>query len=507
METIVPMSSMPPAPSSSPRPRRQRRSWILWISGVGAVAAIAAIYIVRHHSGGGSIGSPPSGSAAVPSSSESGTGNSPTSTGGDIVVKTIHPKHNPHGFVRSVTQPAFVEGLFTADLMAHVAGTVKSIQKNIGDTIHEGEVLVELDVPELVQDLVQKTALVAQARQDAIAAAVAVEVAAASAKTAETLVRERQADEQHSMALRKFHEEEYARFKSLAEDKAVVGGVLDEKLRNLEAAIADYKSAQIATETARARAAEFSAKLAAARVDIEVKKARVAVAEADQARAQVMVDYAKIRAPFNGIIVARKVDPGSFVQNASTGNPTPMLRVVRTDWVTVVTWVPEKDSPWVTKNTEAIVRLDALGGREIHSKVTRFSHWLDPEKGRDMRVEVDIDNRDGLLSPGMYGTAKLILQRFDDAYLVPSGVVFAREGSYNTFIYEVRDGRAYRVPVRVQLEDGVEAKIAKLVRQTNPQTGQVEETTQPVTDKDEIVQNDQGELSDGQPVTTIPVSW
>ena len=436
---------------------------------------------------------------------DSNSGDSAAAGEGTIAVKTIHPKRNPRGFVHSVAQPAFVEGYFTADLMAHVAGTVKSIQKNIGDTIREGEVLVELDVPDLVQDLAQKTAQVAQARQDAIAAAVAVDVAAASAKTAQTLVLERSADEEHSAALEKFHREEYARFKSLTEDKAVVASVLDEKLRNLEAAVADYKSAQIATETARARAAEFSAKSAAARVDVEVKKARVAVAEADQARTQAMVDYAKIKAPFNGIIVARKVDPGSFVQNASTGNPTPMLRVVRTVWVTVVTWIPEKVSPWVTKNTEAVIRLDALGGREIRTKVTRFSHWLDPDKGRDMRVEIDIDNREGLLNPGMYGTAKLILQRFDDAYLVPSGAVFTPDR--DSYICEIREGRAVRVPVRVQLDDGVEANIVKLVRRTDPRTGQVEETTQPLTDQDQIVESGQGELADGQPVSAIPVKW
>ena len=320
----------------------------------------------------GSAPADPSSSASSPGAGESA-----------ITVKTIHPKRNPHGFTRSVSQPAYVEGYFTADLMAHVAGKVKYIHKDIGDPIRKGEILVQLEVPDLVQELAQKTAQVEQAKQDANAAVVAVDVAAASAKSAQTLILKREADEQHSAALEKFHQEEYARFKSLTEDKAVVASVLDEKLRNLEAAIADHKSAQIATETARARAAEFSAKLAAARVDVEVKKARVAVAEADQAHAQAMVDYATIRAPFDGIIVARKVDPGAFVQNASTGNPTPMLRVVRTDWVTVVTWIPEKESPWVSKNTEAVVRLDALGGREIRTKVTRYSHWLDPDKGRE----------------------------------------------------------------------------------------------------------------------------
>ncbi len=441
--------------------------------------------------------------------SDGGASDSTTSqlpSGNLLTVETIHPRRDPKGFVRSVTPPAYVEGLYTADLMARVPGVVKpSIQKNIGDTVTEGEVLVELDAPDLVQDLAQKTAAVRQAEQDAKAAEVNLSVAQAAAKSARALIKESEAAEERSAAMKKFHEEEFNRYKLLAQRDAVVANILDEKLRDLEAAAADYRAVQAATDTAKAKAEEFSAKVEAARVDIDVKKARVVAAEADRDHAQAMVNYTQIRAPFNGLIVSRKVDPGSFVQNASTGNPSAMLRVVRTDWVTIVVWVPEKDAPFISKKTEAHVQLDALGDRPIRTRVSRYSHWLDPDKSRDMRVEIDIDNREGRLTPGMYGLATLLLEDFGQSLLVPTSAIFA--SAEHSYVFEVRDGRAVRIPVRVQFEDGVQAKIVKIVRAIDPKTHAQAEKYEDLSDKDEIVRSGQGELADGQPVKAVAVDW
>jgi HlyD family secretion protein len=389
---------------------------------IGAVAicaltAAGAIVPLTGCSGGDAAAQPAAASSAAASREIS----APTDL---ISVETIHPRPDPRGCVRTETEPAYVEGYFTADLMARVAGSVKSIDKNIGDTVQKGEVLVELDAPDLVQELAQKQAAVEQAQQDFKSAQSSLAVAQACAKTAESLILETAAAEAHSAALAKFHREEYHRYELLASRDAVVATVLDEKLRDLEAAEADYKTAQAATQTAQAKAAEFSAKVDQARVDIDVKKARVSVAISDRDHSQAMVDFTKIRAPFDGLIVARKVDPGAFVQNASTGNPTPMLRVVRTDIVTFVTWVPEKDASLVTKDTAATIRLDALGGEPIHIKVTRFSHWLDPDKSRDMRVEVDFDNKDGRLKPGMYGSMSLELCNYGHARMIPVSSIF-----------------------------------------------------------------------------------
>jgi len=422
-----------------------------------------------------------------------------------IAVKTVRPKLNNQQFVRSITQPAYIRGFFQAEIMARVAGPVKYIDKNIGDLVKEGEVLVELDVPDLFAEVAQKAALVKQAEQEARSAQAFVGVVEAAKKAAKETIDEKRSDVDRTAAFTKYKESELRRFNILVERKAATEDLIDEHIKDLESATASWKSAQIAVNTAMANFEEFDAKLAAARVDVEVKKARIDVAKADLAHSQAMLDFAKIRAPFDGMIAARKVDPGDFVQNASTGHPMPVLSLNRTNVVTAVMWVPEKEAPYVTKKTEAVLRMDALGDKEIKAKVTRQANCLDAEKGRDMRIEIDLDNKDGLLKPGMYGSMKLILQRFDKAHLVPSGAVFERNGK--TYIFEVRDEVAALVPVHVQFEDGIEAKIIKLVRQISQKTGEPETVTLELSGNEEIIRSGQGEIADGQRVRSHLVEW
>src|SRR5262245_12347466 len=68
---------------------------------------------------------------------------------GSILVKTVLPKKDK-AFVRAITGPAYVEAFYRADLFAHVAGPVKYVEKDIGDTVTGGELLVEIDVPDLI---------------------------------------------------------------------------------------------------------------------------------------------------------------------------------------------------------------------------------------------------------------------------------------------------------------------------------------------------------------------
>jgi HlyD family secretion protein len=433
------------------------------------------------------------------------TESSPNDSEKGIPVKTVRPKLNAH-FVRSVTQPADLKPFFRAELMARVPGVVtEDLKKNIGDAVQKGEILMNLDVPDLVAEVDQKEAAVKLARKDEQAAEEMVKIMAAANKRAAAEIKEKQADIERAEAKRKFKQAELRRFQILVASKAVTDDILDEKMRDLELAEADKRSSEFAKEAADAGYEEYSAKLTAARVDVEVKQARAVVTKADLAHSKAMLDYATIRAPFNGMIIERKVDPGDFVQNASTGHPTPLLSVVRTDLMTAVMYVPEKSTAYVNKNTEAVVRFDALGDREIRAKVTRVSRWLQPDKSRDMRIEVDLENKDCLLDAGMYGTMTLLLQKFDNARLVPTSAVFERGGK--TFVFEVKDRQAHLVPVRVQLEDGTQTKIVKLVKRKDAKTGRTEETTEELTGEEEIIRSGQGEIADGQYVRANQVDW
>ena len=80
---------------------------------------------------------------------------------------------------------------------------------------------------------------------------------------------------------------------------------------------------------------EKEASQEAARTDTDLKAALVGVAEKDRDRTAAAADFARLTAPFDGVIVKRAVDPGMFVQNATTGASEPLVTLARIDLVTV----------------------------------------------------------------------------------------------------------------------------------------------------------------------------
>src|SRR5439155_3445626 len=104
-------------------------------------------------------------------------------------------------------------------------------------------------------------------------------------------------------------------------------------------------------------------------------ESRITVARREKDRVQAQADWAKIRAPFDAVIVARTVDPGSFVQNATTAQTKPMLILMRLDLVTIAMMVPERGAAFVKVGTDAAIDIELLPGRPIQNlqgKITRF---------------------------------------------------------------------------------------------------------------------------------------
>lgn len=462
-------------------------------------------------------------------------------------VKVIRPRFQKT-FSRTVSGPAYVEAFYTADLFAHVAGAVKYVEKNIGERVVQGELLVEIDVPDLFQELVQKEAYVKQAQVALVAAEADVVTLKAQEKTGYTAIDVKLADLEREKALRDLRKTQMLRFKALAEKNTVAPETADEKYQEYRSCEASCKSAEASVTKARLDIDILRAKIAAAEANTEVQRQRIAVAQADMNRLSAQVEFARLRAPFNGIIVSRNVDPGSFVQNAATGRTQPIMSLVRMDKVTVAMQVPESAAPYVNAETQATIFMENEVGKPIRNlkgNVSRFAPFLDPERGRTMRLEVDlynppergyrrsvtrgvsamlatlgasgpydaaclfhagrtIWNRPGLLRPGMYGTMKLVLQRYKDVYLIPSGAVVSQQG--RTFIFMVQDGVAKRLPARVQLDDGMLARVALLDREENPESGE-EEVLRELTGNEDIIASGQGEITDGQEVLAVRSEW
>jgi multidrug efflux pump subunit AcrA (membrane-fusion protein) len=356
-------------------------------------------------------------------------------------------------------------------------------------------------------------------------------------------VEEKEAEVGRADAYRTFREKERRRFQGLAAggSPGITADVVDEQTQQYESAVAASRAARGAVQKAKAELAEAQAKSEAARADVDLKEALVEVAKKDRDRARAMLGLAELRAPFDGVVTRRNADPGSFVQNAATAHTEPVLSLARTDIITVYTKLPDIYAPYVTRDTEVLIEMGVLPGWQIRGKVTRFSPSLEtPEHDRTMRVEVDLYNGtaaeyqqflqrakasgyarlkdralpmfpavkgkptaglDGRLLPGMFGKMRLLLRSFPDACLIPSTALVAQGG--RSFVYLVRDGRAVRAPVEVQVDDG---RVAKVVLIEKAAGGQ--EVRRELTGDDVVITSNQGELSDGQAVRAgEPGAW
>jgi multidrug resistance efflux pump len=461
---------------------------------------------------------------------------------GAISVKTIRPMQDP-SFSVSVEQPAYVAAYYQADLRARVAGPVKpdGIIHDIGDRVKAGDTLVQIDVPDLDTDVEQKQKLIEQQLKELELAKSKVGIATAAVHETEGLVEMKSREVDRADATLRFRDKELRRFKALASgpNPGVTQDIIDERTEFYEAAVAASATARAAVKEALAQLEEAKVKLEAARVDVMRQEAIVEVARKDKAKAVALQSFATIKAPFAGVITQRNVDPGSFVQNATTGQTEPLLTVARTDIVTIYMKVPDNYAPFVKRNCEAIIQMNSLPGLVIRGKVTRRSESLvTPEHDRTMRVEVDLYNGSaeeyqaflvqeqasspqnadlkshtlplfpsvvgkqvgteplGLL-PGQYGKMRLILRGFRKAYLLPRSAVVSQGGA--SFVFLVKDSRAIKVPVEVQADNG---KLVKLV--LVEKVGE-EETKRELTEEDEVIASNQGELSNGQAVKTTPM--
>jgi RND family efflux transporter MFP subunit len=192
------------------------------------------------------------------------------------------------------------------------------------------------------------------------------------------------------------------------------------------------------------------------------------VAEAKLQRTQTLLQYARITAPFTGIITARFVDPGAFIPAATTGS-TPqsaaMLTLMDYSRVRVQVFMPEAEVPFITNGVPVELTLEELPGRTFPGTVTRFAHALD-EATKTMLTEIEMANPTGELRPGAYASARFEVERKPDALLLPVQALAAEKAG--TFVFTVADGKAKKAAVKTGFNDGTNVEITDGVKPGEP---------------------------------------
>jgi len=279
----------------------------------------------------------------------------------------------------SLTLPGTLQPVTEAPVLARASGYVKRRYADIGDRVKAGQVLAEIEAPELQQQVRQAAATLEQTR---------------------AALEQSKANLTQGLANRDLARVSAERYGRLAQ-RGIVSKQENDTWQ------AQYKAQDAAVESLRKAVA--------------AAQSNVAEAQANLGRVQEMESYLKVRAPFAGVVTLRNVDAGTLV---AEGN-TMLFRVAQTGVLRVFINAPQVNASSMKPGEHAQLSFTELSGRGFGGLLTRSSGSLDPAT-RTLLVEVQVPNPKGELMPGMYANVTLQAARATPPLLIPSEALITR---------------------------------------------------------------------------------
>jgi len=329
---------------------------------------------------------------------------------------------------RELTLTAEFKPYQEVDIHAKVSGYVKKMYVDVGDKLKAGQPIALLEVPEAQDELKRAQAEVVASQE---------EIAKAEA-----------AYEEAHLA--------YTRLQGVV--KARPNLISQQEL-----------------DTSRDQDAGAEATLAAAHAHFDE-------ASANSKKVETMIDYENITAPFSGVVTERRADVGALVQagTASNTQSLPLVKFAEIDHLRLVFDVPQSAIDQIHDNDSVEVTI-ANTGKKFTGKIARFAHSVDVST-RTMTTEVDVDNSDGLLFPGIYASVNIPLDKKPDALSVPLSAVF---GDSNPAVYVV----------------GSNNKVEQRAVKTGIQTANAVEIISGLNEGDRVVVAGKRKIHGGETVT------
>jgi RND family efflux transporter MFP subunit len=196
---------------------------------------------------------------------------------------------------------------------------------------------------------------------------------------------------------------------------------------------------------------------------VDQARGRLEIARASLEQSETMLRYGTLTAPFSGVITQRYVDPGALIQ-AGTSSGAAIVTLMDFSKVRLQVAVPELEASRVAVGQPVSVSTENLPGTQFEGKVARFTYALDAAS-RTMLAEVSLENPQLTLRPGMLVTAKLGIERRDNAAIVSSEALIMEKT--NAFVYAIADGKAVKHPIKIGFNDGKNVEVLEGVTPTD----------------------------------------
>ncbi len=280
--------------------------------------------------------------------------------------------------VLELSLPGNIQALLETPIYARADGYVRRRLVDIGDRVQAGQLLAEIESPELDQQILEAEANLRRARSSLEQAQAALEQVRAHMELAQVTAQ---------------------RWQTL-----VAKGVLSKQEGDEKQAVFLARKADVAAAEAAVRAAEEA----------------VAANESSLRRLLELRAFRQVRAPFAGVITARNVEVGALVTAGSSAAVREMYRLARIDRLRVQVMVPQSEAPLIRVGLPCALHVAEFGERRIPAVVRRTATALDPST-RTLLTEVEVANPAGKLLPGMYAIVHFRLERLRPPLLIPSG--------------------------------------------------------------------------------------
>jgi RND family efflux transporter MFP subunit len=190
---------------------------------------------------------------------------------------------------------------------------------------------------------------------------------------------------------------------------------------------------------------------------LHVSNAQIESAEANLNNAITQLSYCGITAPFNGYITKRFLDNGAYVSTGGQSQSSVLFILSEINQLKILVNVSEKDMPSLDSVKEVTVRTDTYPDKIFNGTVKRQSQQFDLNT-RTMAVEVDLENDDNLLKPGMFANVEVIIGKSENTILLPAQCV--QNDEKGSFLFKVgEDSVAHKVYVATGIKDKINTEI------------------------------------------------
>jgi len=343
-----------------------------------------------------------------------------------------------------VVLPATIRPWQSATLHARASGYLTAWHKDLGATVKAGELLAEIETPELDQEVAAGEALAHEA-----------EAAAAQAK-AERIEAEADLKVAEAQLTRVRAETELARTQLARREKLVVTRTIAKE---------EYDTFATQMESRNAEVAAAESDVARRRSNLDTRtaiiEARVATAQSrfsNVERLKELQEFKRIVAPFDGVVTHRDAEVGMLV----TAGKEALFVVEDMSRVRVQMQVPQTYSVQTVRGVAATVAVPESSAPAAAAKVTRVAESVDMNN-RTMLAEIEIENGSRRFQPGSYAQVTLSVPQGDAAWTVPTNTVSMRVAGPHVAVVTDQDQIELK-PVKLGRDLGTKVVIASGIR-------------------------------------------